>query len=116
MPSGVAGWYDAVSAHEFPGNWNKAFFFAREAAARAPHDEGDPAFWNLDIAATVLQEWATASRRASESWTDAATASSMSSCSSRPQTAAPADAVPGLLDIWAAAGPERFRAGLTVIG
>lgn len=32
----------------------------REAAARAPRGEGDPAYWNLGIAATVQRDWATA--------------------------------------------------------
>ncbi|WP_257040761.1 hypothetical protein [Streptomyces sp. TLI_55] len=32
----------------------------REAAARAPRGEGDPAYWNLGIAATIQRDWATA--------------------------------------------------------
>jgi hypothetical protein len=178
IPSAVACWYDAASAHEFPGNW-EAFSFAREAAVGAPHDEDDPAFWNLDIAATVLQEWATASRRASASWTDCGhsvvdelllfeapdlpahtvtvsagvvsdfdaleavfaergygvkpansfqlicacrnegsqeRARSVHAGAQQVSAAAPADAVPGSLDIWAAAGLERSWAGLAVIG
>jgi hypothetical protein len=53
-------WYDAALAHKFLGNWQKAYELGREAAARAPRGEGDPAFWNLGIAATVQRDWATA--------------------------------------------------------
>jgi hypothetical protein len=53
-------WYDAALAHKFLRNWAKAYELGREAAARAPRDEGDPAFWNLGVAATIQRDWATA--------------------------------------------------------
>jgi hypothetical protein len=53
-------WFDAALAHKFLRNWDKAFELGREAAARVPRGEGDPAFWNLGIAATVLRDWAVA--------------------------------------------------------
>lgn len=59
-PSSAVWWYDAALAHKFLRNWDKAFSLGREAAARAPRGEGDPGFWNLGIAATVLREWAAA--------------------------------------------------------
>ena len=58
-PSGV-WWYDAALAHKFLRNWPKAYELGREAAARAKRDSQDPAFWNLGIAATILEDWATA--------------------------------------------------------
>ncbi|MEU2059036.1 tetratricopeptide repeat protein [Streptomyces sp. NPDC013455] len=53
-------WYDAALGHKFLRNWAKAYELGREAAARAPRGEGDPAFWNLGIAATIQRDWATA--------------------------------------------------------
>ncbi|MFJ7147954.1 tetratricopeptide repeat protein [Streptomyces sp. NPDC100445] len=53
-------WYDAALGHKFLRNWAKACELGREAAARAPRGEGDPAYWNLGIAATVQRDWATA--------------------------------------------------------
>ncbi|MFE9359128.1 tetratricopeptide repeat protein [Streptomyces olivaceoviridis] len=53
-------WYDAALAHKFLRNWGKAYELGREAAARAPRGEGDPAHWNLGIAATIQRDWATA--------------------------------------------------------
>ncbi|MGW0970426.1 tetratricopeptide repeat protein [Streptomyces sp. NPDC002516] len=58
-PSAV-WWYDAALAHKFLRNWEKALDLGREAAARSPRGEGDPAYWNLGIAATILRDWATA--------------------------------------------------------
>ncbi|MFF3416259.1 tetratricopeptide repeat protein [Streptomyces sp. NPDC002698] len=58
-PSAV-WWYDAALAHKFLRNWDKALDLGREAAARSPRGEGDPAYWNLGIAATILRDWATA--------------------------------------------------------
>ncbi|WP_328746886.1 tetratricopeptide repeat protein [Streptomyces sp. NBC_00285] len=58
-------WYDAALAHKFLRNWAKAYDLGREAAARAPRGEGDPAYWNLGIAATIQRDWATAR----EAWT-----------------------------------------------
>ncbi|MER7174903.1 tetratricopeptide repeat protein [Streptomyces mesophilus] len=56
----AAWWYDAALAHKFLRNWAKAYELGREAAARAPRGAGDPAYWNLGIAATVQRDWATA--------------------------------------------------------
>ncbi|MFF5492685.1 tetratricopeptide repeat protein [Streptomyces aquilus] len=53
-------WYDAALAHKFRRDWRKAYELGREAAARAPRGEGDPAYWNLGIAATIQRDWATA--------------------------------------------------------
>lgn len=58
-PSAV-WWYDAALAHKFLRNWAKAYELGREAAARSPRGEQDPAFWNLGIAATIQGDWATA--------------------------------------------------------
>ncbi|MFF3452635.1 tol-pal system YbgF family protein [Streptomyces sp. NPDC002667] len=58
-PSAV-WWYDAALAHKFLRDWEKALDLGREAAARSPRGEGDPAYWNLGIAATILRDWATA--------------------------------------------------------
>ncbi|WP_415949796.1 tetratricopeptide repeat protein [Streptomyces sp. KLOTTS4A1] len=53
-------WYDAALAYKFLRNWEKAYELGREAAARAPRGAGDPAYWDLGIAATVRREWAVA--------------------------------------------------------
>ncbi|WP_199549906.1 tetratricopeptide repeat protein [Streptomyces sp. N35] len=53
-------WYDAALAYKFLRNWSKAHELGREAAARAPRGAGDPAYWNLGIAATIRRDWATA--------------------------------------------------------
>ncbi len=43
-------WFDAALAHKFMRNWEKAFELGKEAAARVPRGEGDPAYWNPGIA------------------------------------------------------------------
>jgi hypothetical protein len=53
-------WFDAALAYKFLRNWSKAYELGKQAAARAPRGEQDPAFWNLGIAATVLRDWSTA--------------------------------------------------------
>lgn len=53
-------WYDAALGHKFLRNWGKAYELGVQAAARAPRGEGDPAYWNLGIAATIRRDWATA--------------------------------------------------------
>jgi tetratricopeptide (TPR) repeat protein len=53
-------WYDAALAHKFLRNWQKAYELGRQAAARSPRGEGDPAYWNLGIAATIQRDWETA--------------------------------------------------------
>ncbi|MFF5358607.1 tetratricopeptide repeat protein [Streptomyces scabiei] len=56
----AAWWYDAALGHKFLRDWDKAYELGVQAAARAPRGEGDPAFWNLGIAATVRRDWAVA--------------------------------------------------------
>ncbi|MFE3638452.1 tetratricopeptide repeat protein [Streptomyces sp. NPDC059168] len=58
--SSAVWWYDAALAHKFLRNWAKAYELGREAAARSPRGEQDPAFWNLGVAATIQRDWATA--------------------------------------------------------
>lgn len=53
-------WYDAALGHKFLRNWDKAYELGVQAAARAPRGEGDPAYWNLGIAATIRRDWAVA--------------------------------------------------------
>ena len=53
-------WYDAALAYKFLRNWAKAYELGREAAGRAKRGKQDPAFWNLGIAATIVEDWATA--------------------------------------------------------
>ncbi|MEU6347908.1 tetratricopeptide repeat protein [Streptomyces sp. NPDC047072] len=60
LEASAVWWYDAALAHKFLRNWAKAYELGREAAARAPRGEGDPAYWNLGIAATIQRDWATA--------------------------------------------------------
>ncbi|MFC0006117.1 tetratricopeptide repeat protein [Micromonospora siamensis] len=59
-PESGAWWYDAALAHKFLGNWSKAYEFGVQAAARAERGAEEPAFWNLGIAATILEDWAVA--------------------------------------------------------
>lgn len=59
-PESGGWWYDAALAYKFLRNWPKAFELGRHAAARAEPGTGDPAFWNLGIAATIQGEWAVA--------------------------------------------------------
>src|SRR5690242_7952776 len=59
-PGSAALWFDAALAHKFRRDWPQAYALGQEAAARAPREQEDPAFWNLGIAATILREWATA--------------------------------------------------------
>lgn len=64
-PKSHAWWFDAALAYKFLRNWPKAFELGRQAAARAELGVGDPAFWNLGIAATILGNW----EAAREAWT-----------------------------------------------
>ncbi|WP_433130504.1 tetratricopeptide repeat protein [Micromonospora sp. CA-240977] len=59
-PKAGVWWYDAALAYKFQRNWAKAYELGREAAARADRDAQDPAYWNLGIAATIMEDWATA--------------------------------------------------------
>ncbi|MET7731441.1 tetratricopeptide repeat protein [Streptomyces sp. NPDC005402] len=60
LEASAVWWYDAALAHKFLRNWAKAYELGREAAARSPRGEGDPAYWNLGVAATIQRDWATA--------------------------------------------------------
>ncbi|WP_328473916.1 hypothetical protein OHA21_13790 [Actinoplanes sp. NBC_00393] len=53
-------WFDAALAYKFAGNWPRAYATGRTAIGFVPRGRGEPAFWNLGIAATMLREWAVA--------------------------------------------------------
>lgn len=58
-PAERASWYNLALVHKFRRDWSKAL----EAGLRSvPAPEGDPAWWNLGIAATALREWEIARR------------------------------------------------------
>jgi hypothetical protein len=59
-------WFDAALANKFLRNWPKAYELGRQAALRAGAPEGNPAWWNLGIAATMVGDWGTAR----EAWTN----------------------------------------------
>jgi hypothetical protein len=50
-------WFDAALAYKFLRDWPRALELGRTAASTAERGVGDPAFWNLGIAATALHEW-----------------------------------------------------------
>ncbi|MBS2539675.1 tetratricopeptide repeat protein [Catenulispora sp. NF23] len=58
-------WFDAALAHKLLRNWPKAYELGRQAALRAGEAEGNAAWWNLGIAATMVGDWGTAR----EAWT-----------------------------------------------
>ncbi|MEU9823780.1 hypothetical protein [Micromonospora chersina] len=60
LPVAESWWYNAALAYKFLRNWAKAYDLGREAAARSTPGTEDPAFWNLGIAATIMEDWATA--------------------------------------------------------
>lgn len=60
IPAAESWWYNAALAHKFLRNWAKAYDLGREAAARSTPGSEDPAFWNLGIAATIVEDWTTA--------------------------------------------------------
>jgi len=53
-------WFDAALANKFLRNWPKAYELGRQAALRAGEPAGNPAWWNLGIAATMVGDWGTA--------------------------------------------------------
>jgi tetratricopeptide (TPR) repeat protein len=55
-------WFNAALYHKFLRNWDKAYELGKQAAARAGDAPGEPAYWNLGIAATMVRDWATARR------------------------------------------------------
>ncbi|WP_049565755.1 tetratricopeptide repeat protein [Nonomuraea sp. SBT364] len=55
-----AWWFDLALAHKFRKDWARAYELGKQAAARYPRGEQEPAFWNLGIAATIMRDWATA--------------------------------------------------------
>ena len=59
----LAGWvFDLALTHKFRRDWHATLTVGLEAAELAPAGEGEPAWWNLGIAATALHDWATARR------------------------------------------------------
>lgn len=57
----LAGWvFDQALAHKFLRDWPAARDAGLAAAELAPDEPGQPAWWNLGIAATALRDWATA--------------------------------------------------------
>lgn len=58
--AGAGLWYEAALAYKFDRDWDKAYELGREAVKRAEAGQGEPAFWNLGIAATIRRDWATA--------------------------------------------------------
>lgn len=58
-------WFDAALANKFLRNWPKAYELGRQAVLRAGDPQGNPAWWNLGIAATMVGDWGTAR----EAWT-----------------------------------------------
>ena len=54
----LAGWvFDLALAHKLRRDWPAARETGRRAAELAGADEGEPAWWNLGIAATALHDW-----------------------------------------------------------
>jgi hypothetical protein len=54
----LAGWaFDLALAHKFRRDWPAARETGRRVAELAGADEGEPAWWNLGIAATALHDW-----------------------------------------------------------
>lgn len=58
-------WFDVALYHKLLRNWDKAYELGKQAAARVGDGAGEPAYWNLGIAATMVRDWATAR----EAWT-----------------------------------------------
>ena len=57
----LAGWlFDQALAHKFLRDWPAAREVGLLAAELAPDQPGEPAWWNLGIAATALRDWPTA--------------------------------------------------------
>jgi hypothetical protein len=60
-PNDPHAWFDLGLAHKYLGNWRES----AQANARALEihsSDGDPAWWNLGIAATALRDWDLARR------------------------------------------------------
>jgi hypothetical protein len=59
----LATWvFDLALIHKFRRDWPAAVTTGLQAADLAPADQGEPAWWNLGIAATAVHDWATARR------------------------------------------------------
>ena len=62
-PTGAAAevaavlWFDAALAYKFLRDWPRAFELGKKAAAQVERGTGEPAWWNLGIAATALGKW-----------------------------------------------------------
>ena len=61
-PGESAFWYDRGMYAKWRCDWPASFEYNRRALDLVPpdHRQGEPAAWNLGIAATVLRDWATA--------------------------------------------------------
>ena len=57
-------WFDAALAYKFLRDWPRAFELGKKAAAQVDRGTGEPAWWNLGIAATALGNWV----EAREAW------------------------------------------------
>jgi hypothetical protein len=59
----LAVWvFDLALTHKFRHDWRAAVSSGLQAAELAPAGQGEPAWWNLGIAATAVHDWATARR------------------------------------------------------
>jgi len=59
----LATWaFDLALVHKFRRDWPAAVTTGVQAAELAPAGQGEPAWWNLGIAATAVHDWATARR------------------------------------------------------
>lgn len=62
-PTGAAAevaavlWFDAALAYKFLRDWPRAFDLGKKAAEQVDRGTGEPAWWNLGIAATALEKW-----------------------------------------------------------
>jgi hypothetical protein len=60
-PRNAVAWFDFALAHKYLGNW-RASADANVRALDITSEPGDPAWWNLGIAATALRDWPLARR------------------------------------------------------
>jgi tetratricopeptide (TPR) repeat protein len=61
QPYDANAWYDLGLAHKYLGNWRESIA-ANERALALTAEAGDPAWWNLGIAATAVRDWELARR------------------------------------------------------
>lgn len=60
-PRNAVAWFDLALAHKYLGNWRESAA-ANLRALEITSEPGDPAWWNLGIAATALRDWTLARR------------------------------------------------------